>query len=104
MAQFIGQVQGGRTMASRLGHKNTGLRVDAKSWGGEVAVTMWHDDATGVDHVGVLLQPHGGGTWQQTVCLYRGPVDGWKNKHLVGTIGRMLLDDEARELKNLTSA
>jgi hypothetical protein len=38
MAQFRGTVQGGRSEASRLGHKNTGLTTTTNGWSGGVKV------------------------------------------------------------------
>lgn len=40
MAHFRGTVQGGRSEASRLGHKTTGLTVNACSWNGAIEVTL----------------------------------------------------------------
>ena len=72
MAHYRGTVQGGRTEASRLGTKSSGLHVEACSWQGKVAVTLTHDATTGQDIAEVWLRPHyGAGV---SALLYRGPV------------------------------
>lgn len=44
MAQFRGTIQGGRGEASRLGHKSSGLLLQANGWdiGAEVSL-MWNE-------------------------------------------------------------
>lgn len=76
MAHFRGTVQGGRTEASRLGHKGTGITVQAQSWQGKVVVYLSHDEKTGKDIAEVVLSSHHGGGVEQPRVLFRGPVDG----------------------------
>jgi hypothetical protein len=72
MAHFYGTLQGARGQASRLGTRNSGLRVEACSWQGKVVVTMRSRD--GVDYAEVSLQRHQGhGT---SLVVYDGPVAG----------------------------
>lgn len=54
MAHFRGTVQGGRSEASRLGHKTTGLRVSANGWNIGVDVVLTHNSETGKDEVVVF--------------------------------------------------
>lgn len=42
MAQFRATIQGARGMASRLGHKNSGLHVTANGWNAGVTVDVAH--------------------------------------------------------------
>lgn len=51
MARFRGTVQGGRTEASRLGHKNTGLVTTTNGWNAGVRVSGYvgSDDADTFD-------------------------------------------------------
>lgn len=73
MAHFIGHVDGARGPASRLGTKNSGMKVVAASWKGAVKTTLYHDGATGKDYATVALIPwHGKGVSR---ILYDGPVD-----------------------------
>ena len=44
MAHFRGTVQGGRTAASRLGHKTTGLTSKTNGWNSGVTVRASVDD------------------------------------------------------------
>jgi len=44
MARFRGLIQGGRGEASRLGHKTTGLRVEADGWNAGVKVHAYVDE------------------------------------------------------------
>ena len=74
MAHFRGSVTGGRTQASRLGHKTTGLETTAASWQGAAHVRLWHDASSGTDMVEVVLTQHHGAGVSPDVVLYRGPV------------------------------
>ena len=74
MAHFRGTVSGGRTQASRLGHKSTGLETTAASWQGAAHVRVWHDASSGTDMVVVALTQHHGAGVSPDVVLYRGPV------------------------------
>ncbi len=75
MAHFRGTVSGGRTQASRLGHKSTGLEVTAASWQGAVSVCLWHDASTNTDLAEVTLTRHVNGAGVvRDVVLYRGPI------------------------------
>ena len=74
MAHFRGSVSGGRTQASRLGHKPTGLETTAASWQGAAHVRLWHDASSNTDMVVVALTQHHGAGVSPDVVLYRGPV------------------------------
>jgi hypothetical protein len=74
MAHFRGTVQGGRTEASRLGHKSSGLTTRAASWQGAVEVRLY--EANGVDMCSVYLTRHNGAGVLQ--LLYSGPVGEYK--------------------------
>jgi len=74
MAQFYGSIKGSRGGASRLGTKASGLDITAASWQGAVRVSLWHDEAAGVDMAEVALDLWDGEGSQRT--LYRGPVSG----------------------------
>ena len=44
MAQFRGTVEGGRSVASRLGHKTTGLATECNGWDTGVKVeAQWNE-------------------------------------------------------------
>ena len=44
MAQFRGTVEGGRSIASRLGHKTTGLATECNGWDTGVKVeAQWNE-------------------------------------------------------------
>lgn len=49
MAHFFGEIEGQRGAASRLGSKDSGLRVVAASWSGAIKVWLRHD-RDGQDH------------------------------------------------------
>jgi hypothetical protein len=49
MAHFRGTVQGGRSEASRLGHKTSGLTVHANGWHKGITVEASYDEASGRD-------------------------------------------------------
>jgi len=72
MAHFYGTLQGARGQASRLGTRNSGLRIEACSWQGKVTVRLY--TCNGVDHARVELGRHHGHGGQAT--LYDGPVAG----------------------------
>ena len=55
MSHFYGTVRGGRGEAHRCGHKTTGIRVTAKTWGHRIETTMRHDEASGEDYAEVWL-------------------------------------------------
>lgn len=74
MSHFYGTVKGGRTEASRCGHKNTGIRASAGSWSGGVEVQLYYDEETDTDMAVVSLV-----RWQGSgidLELYRGPAGG----------------------------
>jgi hypothetical protein len=72
MAHFLGQIEGQRGPASRLGSKASGLRTVAASWQGAVETTLYERE--GVDYARVSLRPwHGNGTSQ---LIFDGPVSG----------------------------
>lgn len=72
MAHFIGNIQGQRGQASRLGSKASGVEVIAASWAGAVRAAAYEKDGT--DMVRVHLT-----TWRGAgadVLLYDGPISG----------------------------
>lgn len=74
MAHFRGIIQGARGEASRLGHKSSGLRVEAASWQGKVVTVLTEKD--GVDYAHVYLATHNGSGVSHS--LYYGPVGEYK--------------------------
>jgi hypothetical protein len=78
MAQFRGTVRGARGEVSRLGHKNSGMTVEAQSWEGKVVVRLYRLETAGPDGQDwaevTLGRHHGAGT---DVVLYHGPVGGY---------------------------
>ena len=74
MARFYGTLQGARGPTSRLGHANTGLRVTAQSFSGDIVVNLLAvpDDDGGADWVSIRACAHGSGAG---VILYYGPVN-----------------------------
>lgn len=81
MARYMGTLQGARGPASRLGGKDSGLKVIAASWQGGVKVelfpkggTMGDKNPPDEDWCRIsFIRWHGGGTDE---CLYVGPVSG----------------------------
>lgn len=73
MSHFYGTIQGGRSAATRCGHKNTGIEATAAAWGGAVTVDLVHNSRTGEDIAHVRLRPWQGNGVSKT--LYLGPVD-----------------------------
>lgn len=57
MAHFRGYVKGNRSLASRLGTKESGLVVRAQSWGWDVEVSLQHS-SNGSDYAEVELVNH----------------------------------------------
>lgn len=73
MAHFYGTLVGSRGEASRLGTKNSGLRVTAASWDGAICTVLYRDHH-GRDCAHVEMIPwHGRGSSR---VLYDGPVSG----------------------------
>jgi len=70
MAHFRGLVQGGRSAATRLGHKTTGLTVEAQTWAGKVTTRVWHDAETDCDRYEVTQDSHEGGYWDRKVLAH----------------------------------
>ena len=72
MSHFYGTVSGSRGMATRMGSKNSGLRVNAAGWGGSIRVQLCEDH--GKDTYTVSLVP-----WQssggQSRVIAEGPLD-----------------------------
>lgn len=61
MAHFLGEVMGQRGKASRLGSKQSGLRVTAASWAGAIRVELYVN-ADGRDSFRVVQDTwHGAG-------------------------------------------
>ena len=66
MAHFRGEVDGARSTASRLGHKNTGLSTTAQTWSGAIRVRVWWDESARVDRFEVdQIAYHGSGIEQR---------------------------------------
>lgn len=57
MAHFRAVIQGGRGMASRLGHKSSGIWAKVQTWGYDVLVDVSHDNGT--DYAVVRTMQHG---------------------------------------------
>jgi len=70
MAHFRGTVKGGRGMASRLGHANTGLRLHANSWEGSVEVELFRHKEHLQDWAYVRVNTGDG----KSLCIYHGPL------------------------------
>lgn len=70
MAHYRGTIQGSRGEASRLGHKSTGLVVEAQSWSGKIVTRLFERD--GQDMAVVSMEPHKGTGVSR--ILYEGPV------------------------------
>ncbi len=74
MSRFYGTVSGGRSEATRCGHRTTGLKVAAGSYSGGVFVELWVDDQDR-DCAHIYI-----GSWQGTgpsnsITLFHGPLD-----------------------------
>ena len=69
MARFYGTVEGGRGVATRLGHASSGLKVTAQSYTGDVHVRMFVKDDE--DWVYIRVQDHNGNNDR---LMYRGPI------------------------------
>jgi len=62
MAHFYGELQGNRGEATRLGAKNSGLRVVAASWTGAIRTNIYWDEDKQKNMFHVRLIPwHGSG-------------------------------------------
>lgn len=59
MAQYMGIVSGGRGEASRLGHKTSGLRTQARGWRSGITVYASYDEEQDRDEFTVY---HTGGS------------------------------------------
>lgn len=71
MAHFLGSVRGGRGVATRIGHKTTGLTVKANGWNRGITVEASYDSA-GVDVFNVYLTGGSNGNGQrQLLGTYR---------------------------------
>jgi hypothetical protein len=85
MARFFGVVSGrGRTTASRVGRKTTGLHTVAASWQGAVKVSLYERDGT--DHALVELTPWCGAGVSRV--LYAGSVAGDRSRARCLVVGR----------------
>jgi hypothetical protein len=60
MAHFRGTIQGARGMASRLGHKSSGLTIEAASWSGKIVTELRHNAKTGEDEYTIYQTTHHG--------------------------------------------
>jgi len=67
MAQFFGEIQGGRGTASRLGHKSTGLWGHLRGWSVGCKVRCFYDETTDTDMVKVYATKGSGGNGQETL-------------------------------------
>jgi hypothetical protein len=75
MAYFLGEVEGARGKAIRLGTQQSGLSATLASPSGSVRVVLWHDSKTGRDMATVaLVEWKGRGVSR---ILYEGPVGTW---------------------------
>lgn len=72
MSHFYGTVSGSRGMATRMGSKTSGLRVNAAGWGGSINVQLQED--YGKDTYTVSLVPWQGSGGQSRV-IAEGPLD-----------------------------
>jgi len=79
MSHFYGTVdpQNSRTVATRCGHKGTGLVVTGASWSGAVRTNLYFDEETNTDMVRVSLTKWEGNGVDKV--LYNGPVGGESN-------------------------
>lgn len=75
MAQFYGGVEGNRGEATRLGTKSSGLTTFASGWGGQVTVSMWHDDREDRDRFYIRVGPHPSGGSGPTITVAQGYLD-----------------------------
>lgn len=69
MAHFRAVVRGGRSAASRLGHKSTGIETLLQTWGYDVRVSAWYNEAKDEDHAVVELVHHSTGEKLQLAYL-----------------------------------
>ena len=53
MAQFRGTVRGNRSLASRLGHKTSGLNVTCDGWNIGVTCYAYYNEESGKDEIRV---------------------------------------------------
>ena len=76
MAHFIGYVQGNQSEESRIGTKNSGMRVQAQGWDLGAQIVIHHDPTLG-DCVTIFLT-HGSNNAGHAQCLgrYRKCSDG----------------------------
>jgi len=49
MSHFYATIEGGRTPATRTGHKNTGISGHVKGWNVGIRAAGYHDKQTGKD-------------------------------------------------------
>lgn len=74
MSRFYGVVKGGRGEATRCGHANTGLDVQAGSYSGGVFVRLYvDDDDRDCAYVYIDQWQHSGP--KERVVLYSGPLE-----------------------------
>lgn len=81
MAHFYGKVEGrGKTPATRLGTKTSGVQTLAASYEGAIKVSLWRNLARGEDWTSVWMTK-----WQgegSDHLIYRGPVS--RMEHTIG--------------------
>jgi hypothetical protein len=106
MARFRGSVAGNRGQASRLGHANGGLEVNAQSWSGAVCVMLYASgedqtrNAGSIDNVRISAEQHGSshnptgivfdGTFEELGQL----VNWWQHRDQINAVMALLSSDE----------
>ena len=97
MARFIGELQGRRGAASRLGDGNSGLTVTAAGWHGAIEVRLTANrDKEKSDNFEVILKPWGSSSGPSRVIASgtldaRGKVRWWAERD---TLSVMVQTDE----------
>lgn len=61
MAHFYGSVQGGRGEATRLGHKNSGIRAMAQGWNQGVSINGYYNEEEDRDEFTIYATGGGNG-------------------------------------------
>jgi hypothetical protein len=71
MSHFYGGVQGGRTRATRCGHKATGIQASVQSFDGSIGTALRQVG----DKVWATITVAHGSSEYPTICLYHGPLE-----------------------------
>lgn len=90
MARFYGTIQGGRGEATRLGHANTGLRITAQSYAGDVRVHLYVQEDE--DHCCITVTDHGDS--YASLILYDGPIRRLRDRSSRATMLKALVQEE----------